>query len=207
MKLIILRSGPVTFWKVSVFVIVCKVHTYILRRPQNFVKSPPIICPMYCQSNNWWRYRKILLPSQNIWTLKSTSKQSGIFFQKLWPPQNIWTLPVIRPEPSSHFPLLGWKTQLAVARCTVMRFDKFSVRFFRTIMFWSLATKLSINKFYWTLKTLKSFHQTKSCQNAPLCLEMNHICSLDCTLLQSLKNLVHFHPHCKFVCILQQSQI
>ena len=23
----------------------------ILRRPQNFAKSPPIICPMYCQSN------------------------------------------------------------------------------------------------------------------------------------------------------------
>ena len=25
---------------------------------------------MYCQSNNWWRFRKILGPSQNIWTLK-----------------------------------------------------------------------------------------------------------------------------------------
>ena len=24
---------------------------------------------MYCQSNNWWRCRKILRPSQNIWTL------------------------------------------------------------------------------------------------------------------------------------------
>ena len=24
---------------------------------------------MYCQSNNWWRFRKILWPSQNIWTL------------------------------------------------------------------------------------------------------------------------------------------
>ena len=25
-----------------------------------------IICPMYCQSNNWWRFRKFLWPSQNI---------------------------------------------------------------------------------------------------------------------------------------------
>ena len=25
---------------------------------------------MYCQSNNWWRFRKILWPSQNIWNLK-----------------------------------------------------------------------------------------------------------------------------------------
>ena len=32
-------------------------------------KSPPIICPMYCQSNNWWRFRKILWASQNVWTL------------------------------------------------------------------------------------------------------------------------------------------
>ena len=24
---------------------------------------------MYCQSNNWWRFPKILWPSQNIWTL------------------------------------------------------------------------------------------------------------------------------------------
>ena len=48
-----------------------KVHIHILRRPQNFVKSPPIIYPMYCQSNNWWRFRKILWPSQNIWTLLS----------------------------------------------------------------------------------------------------------------------------------------
>ena len=31
-----------------------------------FTKSPPIICPMYCQSNNWWRFPKILWPSQNI---------------------------------------------------------------------------------------------------------------------------------------------
>ena len=41
-------------------------NSYILRRPQNFAKHPPIICPMYCQSNNWWRFRKIVWPSQNI---------------------------------------------------------------------------------------------------------------------------------------------
>ena len=40
--------------------------------PENFEKSPPIICPMYYQSNIWWRFRKILWPSQNIWTLQST---------------------------------------------------------------------------------------------------------------------------------------
>ena len=34
------------------FSIFCIWSYYILRRPQNFAKSPPIICPMYCQSNN-----------------------------------------------------------------------------------------------------------------------------------------------------------
>ena len=45
-----------------------KVH--ILWAGHNFLKSPPIICPMNYQSNNWWRFRKILRPSQKIWTLK-----------------------------------------------------------------------------------------------------------------------------------------
>ena len=39
-----------------------------------------------------------------------------IFFKFFWSSQSIWTLPAVRPEPSSHFPLLGWKTQLAVPR-------------------------------------------------------------------------------------------
>ena len=43
-----------------------KVHIPILRRPLNFAKSPPQICPMQCQSNLWWRFCKILQPSQNI---------------------------------------------------------------------------------------------------------------------------------------------
>ena len=41
---------------------------YSEKATKNF-ESPPIICPMYCQSNNWWRFRKILWPSQNMWTL------------------------------------------------------------------------------------------------------------------------------------------
>ena len=41
----------------------CKVHIFweghkILRN----------LCPMYCQSNNWWRF----WPSQNIWSLTKT---------------------------------------------------------------------------------------------------------------------------------------
>ena len=27
-----------------------------------------VLC-IYCQSNNWWRFRRIVWPSQNIWTL------------------------------------------------------------------------------------------------------------------------------------------
>ena len=34
--------------------------------PQKFAKSPQIICPIYCQSNNWWRFQKTLWPSQSI---------------------------------------------------------------------------------------------------------------------------------------------
>ena len=45
-----------------------------------FGKSPPIICPMYCQSNNWWRFRKILWPSQNIWTLAYQKSDIPLFW-------------------------------------------------------------------------------------------------------------------------------
>ena len=41
------------------------------------MKSPPIICPMYCQSYNWWRSRKILWQSQNVWTLIALRFVSG----------------------------------------------------------------------------------------------------------------------------------
>ena len=33
------------------------VHIFWVR-PQNFAKSPPIICPMYCQSNNFYKKLK-----------------------------------------------------------------------------------------------------------------------------------------------------
>ena len=43
--------------------------SYILRRPQNFAKSPPYFWLQYIQSKVKWRFLKILWPSQNIWTL------------------------------------------------------------------------------------------------------------------------------------------
>ena len=52
-----------SFFKYSNKYFIFKVH---LVRPQNFAKSPPILCLMYCQSNNWWRFCKTLWPSQNI---------------------------------------------------------------------------------------------------------------------------------------------
>ena len=42
---------------------------YILRRPQNFAKSPPYFCLQYIKTKVGWRFHKILWPSQNIWTL------------------------------------------------------------------------------------------------------------------------------------------
>ena len=49
-----------------------KVHSlssYILRRPQNFAKSPPYFWQVLHRTKVRWRFRKILWPSQNIWTL------------------------------------------------------------------------------------------------------------------------------------------
>ena len=56
--------------------------SYILRRPQNFAKSPPIIWLALHWTNNSWWFRKILWPSQNIWTLKTFMYQlhDGIIF-------------------------------------------------------------------------------------------------------------------------------
>ena len=42
-------------------------------------KSPLIICLMYCQSNNWCRFCKIVWPSQNIWTLCVSLIQNKLF--------------------------------------------------------------------------------------------------------------------------------
>ena len=36
---------------------------------------------MYCQSNNWWIFCKILWPSQNIWTLKPWQNKKGLTFR------------------------------------------------------------------------------------------------------------------------------
>ena len=47
-----------------------KFHIPILRRPQNFAKSQPIIWLEVHRTNNWWRFRQIVWPSQNVWTLK-----------------------------------------------------------------------------------------------------------------------------------------
>ena len=42
---------------------------YILRRLQNFVKSLWYIWPLLHRTNPWWRFRKHLWPSHNVWTL------------------------------------------------------------------------------------------------------------------------------------------
>ena len=46
-----------------------KVHIVILRRPQNFVKSSPCYWLALHRTKVRWRFRKILWPSQNMWTL------------------------------------------------------------------------------------------------------------------------------------------
>ena len=56
--------------------------SYILRRPQNFTKYSPPFWLQYIQSKVRWRFRKILWPSQSIWTLP-------YYYWKLNPP-NIW---------------------------------------------------------------------------------------------------------------------
>ena len=47
---------------------------------------------MYCQSNNWGRFRKFLWPSQNVWTLLIPILIYGIFFLLLFTQQlrNLW---------------------------------------------------------------------------------------------------------------------
>ena len=65
-----------------------KVHRYILRRPQNFAKSSPYFWLHYILSKAWGRFRKILWPSQNIWTLLVQSY--WIMFLDPWK-RNEWT--------------------------------------------------------------------------------------------------------------------
>ena len=52
---------------------------FILRRPQNFAKSPLQIWLALHTTNLWWRFRKILWPSQNVWTLLQVA--IGYYFE------------------------------------------------------------------------------------------------------------------------------
>ena len=53
---------------------------YILRRPPNFLKSPPYFCLQYIQTKVRWRFCKILWPSQNIQTLLTYINLVKIYF-------------------------------------------------------------------------------------------------------------------------------
>ena len=58
--------------------LVTKSSSYMLRRPKKFTKSPTNIWLAVHRTNNWWRFRKIVWPSQTIWTL--TIKITGRLF-------------------------------------------------------------------------------------------------------------------------------
>ena len=47
-----------------------KLSSYILRRPQNFAKSPPCFWLALHRTKVRWKFCKILWPSQNVWTLR-----------------------------------------------------------------------------------------------------------------------------------------
>ena len=49
---------------------ICKVHIF-WEGHKNFMKSPSNIWLAVFRTNNWWRFRKILWPSQNIWILSN----------------------------------------------------------------------------------------------------------------------------------------
>ena len=51
-----------------------------MRRPQNFTKSSPNFWLQYIQSKVRWRFRKILWPSLNIWTLLLLLSFGHFFF-------------------------------------------------------------------------------------------------------------------------------
>ena len=98
-----------------------------MRRPQNFAKSLPIICPMYCQSNNWWRFRKILWPSQNIWTL-SLELPSYALIQNLsncWRYKSVWSQPVSFHE---FFNWIFWRVFAVWTHCGSTTYCGFGVR-------------------------------------------------------------------------------
>ena len=53
--------------------------------PHNFAKSSPYSWLQYTQSKLRWRFRKILWPSQNIWTLPKVVFCSVLRFESLFP--------------------------------------------------------------------------------------------------------------------------
>ena len=55
--------------------------SYILRRPQKFAKYSPYSWLALHRTKVRWRFRKILWPSQNIWTLK---KEKYVTFDFLY---------------------------------------------------------------------------------------------------------------------------
>ena len=50
-----------------------KLSSYILRRPQNFAKSPLCFWLALHRTKVRWKFCKILWPSQNVWTLTCAS--------------------------------------------------------------------------------------------------------------------------------------
>ena len=56
-----------------------KVHIF-WEGHKNFAKSPPIIWLAVHRTNNWWRFCKILWPSQNILTLLVRPHLSQLFW-------------------------------------------------------------------------------------------------------------------------------
>ena len=62
--------------------------SFILRRRQDFAKSPPYFCLQCIQTKVRWRICKIVWPSQNIWTLKPLSLN---FFSSWLPQIGKWT--------------------------------------------------------------------------------------------------------------------
>ena len=64
-----------------------------MRRPQNFAKPPPIIWLVEHRTNNWWRFRKILWPSQNILTSNLLFFSMSFYSKWAWsPPDNATSL-------------------------------------------------------------------------------------------------------------------
>ena len=81
--------------------------SYILRRPQNFVKSPTYFWLALHRTKVRWKFCKILWPSQNIWTLpclicrvQETLNLTGVYFKKrisIFLAYRWWPMPILHP--------------------------------------------------------------------------------------------------------------